>query len=75
MRNLQLGSCCVHHVTSLSETTLVPAHIVFMEHFRYLGTNLTKQNGIQDEIRSKMCAVRQCLLSFVAESFVFQFDI
>jgi hypothetical protein len=60
VRNLQLGSCCVHHVTSLSETTLVPAHIVFMEHFRYVGTNLTKQNGIQDEIRSSLQSGNAC---------------
>jgi hypothetical protein len=36
--------------------------------FKYLGTNLTNQNSIQE-------AVRECLLSFGAESFVFQFAI
>ena len=60
IRNLQLGSCCVNHLTSLSETPLVPAHIVFMEQFRYLGTNLTKQNVIQDEIRSSLQSGNVC---------------
>ena len=36
--------------------------------FKYLGTNLTNQNSIQE-------AVRECLLSFGAQSFVFQFAI
>jgi hypothetical protein len=36
--------------------------------FKYLGTNLTNQNFIQEE-------VRECLLSSGAESFVFQFAI
>jgi len=41
-------------------------------HFKYLGTNLTNQNFINEETKSRF-EVRQCLLSFGAESFVFQF--
>jgi hypothetical protein len=40
-----------------------------VEEFRYLGTNLTDQNSIQEEIEKG--EVRECLLSFVAEFFVF----
>jgi len=39
-----------------------------VEDFKYLGTTLTNQNSIQEETE-----VRECLLSFSAESFVFQF--
>jgi hypothetical protein len=45
-----------------------------VEQFKYLGTTLTSQNSIQEEIESRF-EVRECLLSFVAESFVFQFAI
>ena len=38
-----------------------------MEGFKYLGTTLTNQNSIPEEIKS-----RKFLLSFGAESFVFQ---
>jgi len=38
-----------------------------VEEFKYLGTTLTYQNYIAEEIKS-----RKCLLSFGAESFVFQ---
>jgi len=41
--------------------------------FAYLGTNLTNQNSIQEEIKSRQ--VGECLLSFGAQSFVFQFAI
>jgi hypothetical protein len=44
-----------------------------VEEFRYLGTTLTNQNSIQEEIKSRL--VRKCLLSFGAESVVFQFAI
>ena len=44
-----------------------------VEDFKYLGTNLTRQSSIQEEIKSRK--VRECLLSFGAESFVFQFAI
>jgi hypothetical protein len=37
--------------------------------FKYLGTTVTNQNSIQEEIKIE---VRKCLLSFGAESFVFQ---
>jgi len=40
--------------------------------FRYLGTTLTYQNSLQEEIKSRL-KVSECLLSFGAESFVFQF--
>ena len=40
-----------------------------VEEFKYLGTTLTNQNSIQEEIKIE---VRKCLLSFGAESFVFQ---
>jgi len=38
-----------------------------VEEFKYLGTTLTNQNSIAEETE-----VRKCLLSFGAESFVFQ---
>jgi hypothetical protein len=41
-----------------------------MEEFKCLGTNLN-QNSIQEE----SIEVRECLLSFSADSFVFQFVI
>ena len=44
-----------------------------VEEFRYLGTTLTSQNSIQEETESRQ--VRECLLSFGAEFFVFQFAI
>ena len=37
-----------------------------VEQFKYLGTTLTNQNSVQEEIKSR-------LKSFFAESFVFQF--
>ena len=40
-----------------------------VEGFKYLETTSTNQNSIQEEIKTE---VRQCLLSFGAESFVFQ---
>ena len=42
-----------------------------VEEFEYLGTTLTIQNSIREEIKSRL-KVRKCLLSFGAESFVFQ---
>ena len=39
-----------------------------VEEFKYLGTTLTNQNSIQNE-------VRECLLPLGAEPFVFQFAI
>jgi hypothetical protein len=39
-----------------------------VELFRYLGTNVTSQNSIQEETKSK-------LKSFSAEYFVFQFAV
>ena len=44
-----------------------------VEQFIYLRTTLTNQNSIQGEI--KHLEVRECLLSFGAESFVVQFSI
>jgi len=38
-----------------------------------LGTSLKNQNSIQEE--KEQIEVRECLLSFGAESFVFQFAI
>jgi hypothetical protein len=40
-----------------------------VEEFKYLGTRLTDQNYIQEEIKSRQ--VRECLLSFGAESCLF----
>ncbi len=45
-----------------------------VEEFKYLGTTLTNQNYIQEEIKQQF-EVRECLLSFGTESFVFQFAI
>jgi hypothetical protein len=39
--------------------------------FIYVGTTLTYQNSIQEEIKSRLKS-GECLLSFGAESFVFQ---
>jgi hypothetical protein len=39
-----------------------------MEEFKYLGTTLTNQNSIQEEIKGKLS---EYLLSVGAESFVF----
>jgi len=44
-----------------------------LELFKYLGTTLTDQNSIQEKIR--LIEVREFLLSFGAESFVFHFAI
>jgi hypothetical protein len=40
-----------------------------VEEFKYLGTTLTNQNSIKEEIKSRLES--ECLLSFGAESFVF----
>ena len=45
-----------------------------VEELKYLGTTLTNQNFIQDR-NQEPTVVRECLLSFGAESFVFQFAI
>jgi len=45
-----------------------------VEEIKCLGTTLSNQNSIQEEIKSRL-KVRECLLSFGAESFVFQFAI
>jgi hypothetical protein len=45
-----------------------------VEQLRYLETTLMNQNSIQEEIREQI-EVRECLLSFGSESFVFQFAI
>jgi hypothetical protein len=45
-----------------------------VEHLRYFGTTLTNQNSIQEEIKEQM-KVKECLLSFGAIYFVFQFAI
>jgi len=42
-----------------------------VEEFRYLVTISAHQNYIQEEIKEQT-EVRECLLSFGAESFVFQ---
>jgi hypothetical protein len=38
-----------------------------VEHFKFLGTTLTNQNSIHEEIKSRF-EIRECLLSFGAES-------
>ena len=43
-----------------------------VEEFKYLGTTLTNQNSIQEEIKSRLRLGNACLLSSGAESFVFQ---
>ena len=45
-----------------------------VEEFKYLGVTLTNQNSVQEEIKNRF-KVRECLLSFGAESFVFQFAV
>jgi len=41
-----------------------------VEQLKCLGTTVVNQNSIQEEIK-----MGECLLSFVAESFVFQFAV
>jgi hypothetical protein len=43
-----------------------------VEHFKYLGTIIMNQNSIYEEIKEKT-EIREYLLSFCAESFVFRF--
>ena len=43
-----------------------------VEQFKYLGTNITDQNSIEERIKSEF---RECLLSFGAEDFDFLFAI
>jgi hypothetical protein len=43
-----------------------------VEELKYLGTTLTNQTSTQEEIKSRL-ASGNALLSFGAESFVFQF--
>jgi len=45
-----------------------------LEEFRYLGTTLTDENSIQEKITSSLKS-GECVLSFFAESFVFNFAI
>ena len=45
-----------------------------VEDFKYLGTTITNQNPIQEEIKSRLTS-GECVLLFGAESFVFQFTI
>ena len=45
-----------------------------VEEFRYLGTTLTDQNYVQEEIKSRL-KLGECLLLFGAECFVLQFVI
>ena len=42
-----------------------------VEDFKYLGTTLTNQNSIQEEIKSRL-KLGKCLLLFGAESSVIQ---
>jgi len=44
-----------------------------MEEFKSLGINLTYQNSIQEEIKSRLKS--ECFLSFGAESYVLHFAI
>jgi hypothetical protein len=43
-----------------------------VEHFKYLGTDLTKFYSGRNEEQAE---IRECWLSFSAESFVFKFAI
>jgi len=58
---------------SSGKTKIVSSSFERMKDFAYLGTTLTNQNYTQEEIKSKK--VRECLLSFDAESFAIQFAI
>jgi hypothetical protein len=44
------------------------------KNLKYLGTTLTNQNSIQEEFKTRL-KLRKCLLSFGAETFIFQFAI
>ena len=57
------------HSTKIDDSSFERA-----EEFKYLGTSLTNQNSIQEEIKEQT-EVRECLLPFGAEPFVFQFAI
>ena len=45
-----------------------------VEEFKYLGTTLTNQNSVQEEIKSRLKLGNACYYS-VSEPFVFQFAI
>jgi hypothetical protein len=45
-----------------------------VEEFKYLGTTLTNQNSLQEEIKSRLKSGNACY-HFSAESFSFQFAI
>ena len=45
-----------------------------VQEFKYLGTMLTNENSIQEEIKSRL-KLGTCLLPLGAEPFVFQFVI
>jgi len=45
-----------------------------MEELKYLGTTITDQNSIQEEIKNRLNSGNACFF-FGAESFVFQFAI
>jgi hypothetical protein len=45
-----------------------------VEQFKYFGRTLKNQNSIHEEIKSRL-ELGECLLSFNAEYFVFQFTI
>jgi len=46
-----------------------------VEEFKYLGTTLTDQNSIQEEIKSRLKLGNECMLPLGSEPFVFHFAI
>jgi hypothetical protein len=62
-----------HHTNSGQNWNIRIADELFesVAKFKYLGTTLTNQNDIHDEIKTSLIKFRECLLSFSSRSFVF----
>ena len=60
-----------HNAGRIHSVRIDNSTIERVEEFKYLGTTLTHQNSIPEEIKSRLRSRNPCLLSFGAEPFVF----